>query len=166
MATISTAGGHVARRGRFVQEHRHDSDKLPGKLAEPTVCPSCSAVYHKGRWSWSVPPAGAQETICPAYHRMKNKHPKGFLTLKGAVAPHQSEQMMGVIKNIAAKENKEHPLARIMSIDKTPDGLIVLTTDSHLPKQIGGALKQAYHGELVIHYNQGEDVARVTWTHA
>lgn len=164
MTNSPTAGGHGARRDRFVQEYQHDSYKLPGKLTEPTVCPTCSAVFHKGRWSWSAPPAGAHETVCPACHRVKDKYPKGFLTLKGAFASQQSEQVMGTIKNIETKENKEHPLARIMSIETTPDGLVVSTTDSHLPRQIGEALKHAYHGELEIHYEKDEDFVRVTWT--
>ncbi len=84
--------------------------------------------------------------------------------LKGTFAAQQTEQVMGVIKNIETKENKEHPLARIMSIDTTPDGLVVSTTDAHLPRQIGEALKHAYHGELDIHYGEGEDSVRVNWT--
>jgi hypothetical protein len=84
--------------------------------------------------------------------------------LKGTFASRQPEQVMGVIKNIEAKENKEHPLARVMRIETTPDGLVVSTTDSHLPRQIGEALKHAHHGELEIHYGEGEDSIRVNWT--
>jgi len=82
------------------------------------------------------------------------------------VASPQAEQVMGVIKNIETKENKEHPLARIMSIDMTPDGLVVSTTDSHLPRQSSKALRHAYHGELDIHYGEGEDSVRVNRTKA
>lgn len=164
MTNSPTAGSHEARRTRFVEEDRHDSYKLSGKLEEPTVCPQCSAVFHKGRWSWVTPPVGAHETVCPACHRLQDKRPKGVLMLKGAFASQQSEQVMGVIKNIETKENKEHPLARIMSIETTPDGLVVSTTDAHLPRQIGEALKHAYQGELDIHYGEGEDSVRVNWT--
>ncbi|MFO0707784.1 MAG: BCAM0308 family protein [Nitrospira sp.] len=164
MTTTSTAGGHGARHDRFVQENRNDSYKQTGKLIEPTVCSGCNAVFHKGRWSWATPPVGAHETLCPACHRVKDKYPKGILTIKGTFADQQSEQVMGVIKNAETKENKEHPLARIMSIDRKPEGLVVSTTDSHLPRQIGEALKHAYHGELDLHYGKDEDLLRVTWT--
>ena len=50
-------GGHGARHDRFVQEYQHDSYKMPGKLKEPTVCKSCGALYHKGRWTWGAKPA-------------------------------------------------------------------------------------------------------------
>ena len=164
MPTNAAAGGHGARRDRFVQKYQHDSYKLPGKLTEPTVCPTCKAMYHRGRWSWATPPVDAHETICPACHRVKDKYPKGFLTLKGTFASQESEQVMGVIQNTETKENKEHPLARIMSIENTPDGLVVSTTDSHLPRQIGEALKHAYHGELTVKYDQDKEFVRVMWT--
>lgn len=164
MTTSPAAGGHEARRDGFVEEYRYDPYKLPGKLTEPVVCPTCSAVFHKGRWSWTPPPAGAHETVCPACRRVKDDCPKGVLMLKGTFASRQSEQVMGVIRHIEAKENKEHPLARIMRIVSTPDGLVVSTTDAHLPRQIGAALNHAYHGELDIHYGEGEDSVRVNWT--
>ena len=51
-----------------------------------------------------------------------------------------------------------------MSINTKPEGLVISTTDTHLPRRIGGALKHAYHGELGLHYDQDEDFVRVTWT--
>ena len=89
---------------------------------------------------------------------------KGLLTLKETFAQDQHEQVMGLVKNIEAKETKEHPLARIMTIEQQPEGVVVSTTDSHLPRQIGEALKHAYHGELVVHYDENRDFVRVTWT--
>jgi hypothetical protein len=70
----------------------------------------------------------------------------------------------GLVKNTEAAEKKEHPLSRIMSMETTPGGLIISTTDTHLPRRIGEALKHAYHGELELHYDQDEDFVRVTWT--
>jgi len=55
-------------------------------------------------------------------------------------------------------------LSRIMSIDTKPEGLVISTTDSHLPRRIGEGLRHAYHGELELHYDQDEDFVRVTWT--
>ncbi len=71
---------------------------------------------------------------------------------------------MGVIHNTEAAEKKEHPLARIMAIRDQPEGLVISTTDSHLPRRIGEALKHAHHGELDIQYDQDEDFVRITWT--
>lgn len=163
-APSKTPADPGARRDRNIQEHRHDSYKLAGKLKEPTVCPTCKAVFHKGHWTWSVPPPEAHETLCPACHRIHDKYPKGLLTLKGIFPRQELEQVMGLLKNTESKENKEHPLARIMNIEEKPEGLVVSTTDTHLPRQIGEALQHAYHGKLDLHYDKDEEFVRVTWT--
>jgi hypothetical protein len=51
-----------------------------------------------------------------------------------------------------------------MSIEQQPEGVVVSTTNTHLPRRIGEALKHAYHGELTVHYDRDEDFVRVTWT--
>ena len=51
-----------------------------------------------------------------------------------------------------------------MGIESRPEGLVISTTDTHLPRRIGEALKHAYHGKLELHYDQGEQFVRVTWT--
>ena len=70
---------------------------------------------------------------------------------------------MGVIHNTEAKEKQEHPLARIMKIEDRPEGLVLSTTDTHLPRRIGEALKHAHHGELTVHYEKDEEFVRITW---
>ncbi len=159
-----TAGGHSARRDRFVEEYQHDSYKIPGKLKEPTVCKQCGALYRKGRWTWDARPADAEEIVCPACLRIHDKNPKGFVTVKGAYMTQHRDQVMGLIHNTEAREKKEYPLARIMTIEDRAEGLVVLTTDVHLPRRIGEALKHSHHGELEMQYDKDEDFIRVTWT--
>ena len=153
------------RRDRTVQEYQHDTYKLKGKLAEPTVCTECGALFHKGRWTWNPKPAGADEIVCPACLRIRDKYPKGLVTIKGPFKDTQHEQLIGVVKNTEEKEKKEHPLSRIMAIESQPEGLVISTTDIHLPRRIGDALKHAYHGELELQYEQDEQFIRVMWTH-
>jgi hypothetical protein len=50
-----------------------------------------------------------------------------------------------------------------MGIERRPGGLVISTTDTHLPRRIGEALKHAYHGELQLHYDRNEDFVRVNW---
>lgn len=161
---IKTPAGLGARRDRSLQEYQHDTYKLRGKLKEPTLCPECGALFHKGRWTWGTAPSTAEKASCPACHRMRDKYPKGLVTIKGGFQDEQHEQVIGVVKNTEAIEKKEHPLSRIMSIETRREGLVISTTDSHLPRRIGEALKHAYHGELELHYDKDEDFVRVTWT--
>jgi hypothetical protein len=88
----------------------------------------------------------------------------GLVTIMGSFKEKQHEQVVGVIHNAEAQEKKEHPLSRIMGIERRPEGLVISTTDTHLPRRIGEALKHAYHGELSLHYDQDEEFVRVTWT--
>ncbi|MFI5223077.1 MAG: BCAM0308 family protein, partial [Nitrospirales bacterium] len=131
---------------------------------EPTVCPTCGAVFHHGRWTWEPRPSGAHETLCPACHRIHDKYPMGLVTIKGSFKDTQREQLIGLVKNTEEKEKKEHPLSRIMAIESQPDGLVVSTTDTHLSRRIGDSLKHAYLGKLELHYDQDEQFVRVTWT--
>ena len=162
--SAQTEGGHGARRDRFVQQSQHDSYKMPGKLKEPTVCSACGALYHKGRWTWGGKPAEAYEIVCPACLRIRDKYPKGLVTLRGSFVDEHRAQVMGVIHNAEAREKPDHPLARIMTIENRPEGLVVTTTDTHLPRRIGEALKHAHHGALAVHYDKDEEFVRVMWT--
>lgn len=161
---VKIPAGLSARRDRTVQEFQHDTYKLRGKLKEPTACPDCGAVFHKGRWMWCPAPKEAEQATCPACHRMRDKYPKGLVTIKGAFKDERHDQVVGVVKNTEEKEKTEHPLSRIMTIEEQREGLVISTTDTHLPRRIGEALKHAYHGELELHYDQDEDFVRVTWT--
>ena len=156
--------GLGARRDRMVQEYQHDTYKHKGKPKEPTVCPQCSAVFHKGRWTWDSRPAQAHEAVCPACHRINDKYPKGMLTLKGPYFAANRAEVLNVARNEEAKEKKEHPLVRIMAIEERHEGTVITTTDDHLPHRIGEALHHAYDGEFSFHYDEGEQFVRANWT--
>ncbi len=155
--------GRAPRGDRRIQEYEHDSYKLKGKLKEPTACPECGAVFHKGRWTWDPKPAGAHETLCPACHRVKDRYPKGLLTLKGPFIEAHHDEILGLVHNEEEREKKEHPLSRIMKIERQDDATVISTTDTHLPRRIGEALHHAYEGEFNFHYDEGAQFSRVFW---
>jgi len=62
-------------------------------------------------------------------------------------------------------EKSEHPLNRIMGVkEDSGGGIIIETTDIHLPRRIGEAVRRAFHGELESHFEQDGYFVRVTWT--
>ncbi len=152
-----------ARRDRTIQESRHDTYKTKGKLPEPTLCLQCGAVYHKGRWTWGTKPPKANETLCPACERIKDKYPAGWLTLKGSFLKDHREEILGVARNAEKQEKAEHPLSRIMAIKEQAETIEISATDTHLPQHIGEALHDAYEGELTIQYSKDDQHIRVTW---
>ncbi|PIY05063.1 MAG: ATPase, partial [Gallionellales bacterium CG_4_10_14_3_um_filter_54_96] len=71
--------------------------------------------------------------------------------------------ILHLIQHLAEQEKSEHPLQRIMAIEKTAQGSLITTTDIHLARGIGEALHHAYQGELEFHYNPEQLLLRVNW---
>jgi hypothetical protein len=136
---------------------------MPAKLPEPSVCPECKAVYHKGRWQWLETPAGAHHETCPACKRANDNMPAGYVTLEGPYFDIHSEEIMRTVQNHQRHEHLEHPLKRIIDITKQADVTLITTTDIHLARGIAEAVKHAYQGELELHYNPGENQLRAYW---
>jgi hypothetical protein len=141
-------GGRHERRilGRAQDEGVGDPYKLRRKLPEPTRCPACGAVYHEGRWQWmDRPPANAHEELCQACHRI-------------------NEEIINLARNLEQAEKQDHPLNRIIAIDKEePDTLVITTTDVHLPRRIGTAIHHAFQGDLKLHFDEDNYFIRVDW---
>lgn len=159
-----TPPGGIARHGAAIFDNpRHDPYLARHKVAEPAVCKDCGAVFHRGRWQWAVAPAGAQPVLCPACHRVRDRLPAGRLTLEGGfIAGHRAE-LLAIIRNQEKREKGEHPLHRIMALEDAADRIVVTTTDVHLPRQIGEALKGAHQGELDIRFGADEYSVQVDW---
>jgi hypothetical protein len=151
------------RRDRRTEERVHETSTSQARLPDPTRCPHCHAVFHHERWRWIAPPPTAHEAICPACQRIRDHNPAGFLTLSGRfLAAHQPE-ILNLAHNEEAAEKAEYPLHRIMDIAEGPDGILITTTDIHLPRRIGEALHHAYRGDLEVHSVDEDRSLRVHW---
>lgn len=157
------AGFHPVRLDRLLQEQVHDSYKTKGKLPEPTRCPQCQAVFQGGRWQWGEAPGEAHQETCPACHRQHDHFPAGFLTLTGPFLLAHYDEIMHLVHNQEQRERTEHPLQRIIEVEKQGESVLITTTDIHLARSIGEAVRHAYQGELEFHYNQQENLLRVHW---
>ena len=155
----------ITRRDGVFQEQVHDTYKAKGKLPEPTICSECGAVFYKGRWQWLEAPADAHQQNCPACHRIHDHNPAGFVTLEGSFFLDHREEIKNLVRNLQKKENDEHPLKRIIAIDEKDSTTLITTTDIHLARGIGEAIHNAYQGNLEYHYNPGENLLRVHWSH-
>lgn len=154
------------REGRhlqFLDDTRHDPYQEREKLSEPTVCESCGAVYHQGRWQWGAPPANAAAATCSACRRIKEDNPAGYVSIEGPFSRSHRDEVVNLVRNIESREKAEHPLQRIMSVDEQGDDLLVTTTDIHLARDIGKALEDAYKGDMDFHYNKDEYLLRIRW---
>jgi len=166
MGTKSTPPGFhpITRHDGIFQEQIHDTYQTKVKFPEPTVCPQCSAVFHKGRWQWIGAPANAHQHNCPACQRILENQPAGFVTLEGDFFVAHRDEIVSLIHNIEKKEKAEHPLKRIMATEEKGNGVLITTTDIHLARGIGEAIHHAYQGDLEFHYNPAENLLRVNWS--
>lgn len=154
---------HEERGDRRIQEREHDPYRLTGKMPDPALCPECKAVYHKGRWRWMEAPEGAAEHTCAACRRIADHVPAGFLTLGGPFFEAREAEVMHLIHNVEAHQKAEHPLERIMRVEKTGEGREITFTDPHLARGVGEALYHAFQGELHLTYSEENTILRVTW---
>jgi len=152
-----------AYRTKPLTAHVDDSYKLSGKLPEPTVCPQCGAVFHKGRWQWLPKPEAAHNEMCPACHRIHDEFPAGYITLSGDFLAQHRDELLNAARHIESKEKMEHPLQRIMAITDESENVVITTTDIHLARGIGDAIHNAYGGHLDLQYGADENLLRVYW---
>jgi len=156
--------GGIARHGAAIfDEAPHDPYEARGKYREPSSCSECGVVYGRGRWQWGEAPAGAHKVLCPACHRIRDRLPAGTVTLEGAFVATHRDEISRFVHHEEAREKAEHPLSRLVEIVHAPDRMVVTTTDIHLPRRIGTALKHAYRGDLDIDYAKGEYEVHVRW---
>src|SRR5215472_2738943 len=149
--------------GHAQQDHILDPYQAQQKLHTGTVCPQCRAVYRAGRWQWLARTEAAHEQLCAACRRINDKFPAGIVTLHGDLARAHKDEMIRVARHQEEAEKKEHPLNRIMNINENSQGIVINTTDIHLPLRIGEAIMRAFHGEIEAHFAEDGYFVRVDW---
>lgn len=150
-------------RERSIEDVVHDPYVEQGKPSGPAICPGCRLAFARGRWQRLARPVGAVDHLCPACRRIRDRQPAGYVTLKGAFVREHGDDLLRLVRNEEAREAKDHPLQRIMDIDRTDDALTITTTDVHLARRIGDAVTSAYDGRLTLKYSPAECLVRVHW---
>lgn len=158
-----SAGFRPVRHDQLYQEETRDPYRPSAKLAEPSVCGECGAVYHEGRWRWGPLPEDSTEVLCPACARMRDDRPAGHIFLSGPFFEAHKDEVMHLVDHHEEKQKDEHPLQRIMDVLEEEAQTVITTTDIHLARDIGAAIHNAYQGELDLQYNPNECLLRVHW---
>jgi hypothetical protein len=143
---------------------RSDPYATRAKLPDPSACTERHAIYRAGRWAWGAPPADANRVVCPACKRIADGYPAGVVELRGEYAVEHREELEHLARNIEERDRAEHPLKRIISIERSGDALEIATTDPKLARGIGAALRRAHRGTLRLPASSRESLVRVTWT--
>lgn len=164
--TNQNGGNHNYHGGqhKYLREDVHDTYKMTKKLKEPTYCGECGAVYKSGKWVWAKERDG-HEITCPACHRTKDHYPAGILKLSGTYFQQNRDEIMNLVGNVEERQKKEHPLKRIIAIEKDDeDGITTITTtELHLCRGIADAIESAHKGELDYQYSKDGDILHMNW---
>jgi hypothetical protein len=149
--------------GHAQQDHILDPYQPRQKLHEGTACPQCGAVYHDGRWQWVARTPHGSEALCAACRRINDNFPAGVVTLHGDFAKEHKGELIHLARHQEEAEKEEHALNRIISIKEDGGGIVINTTDIHLPRRIGEAVKRAFHGKIEVSFEEDGYFVRVDW---
>jgi hypothetical protein len=169
--------GADMQAGRKTQSHQHRrrfgraqdvpvAERSAGskKPHDSLCCKVCGVVYGGGRWHWGPKPVKARPCECPACQRIRNRVPAGVVRLSGGSVALHAKEMRQLALHQEEVEKAEHALNRIMAIEDTPQGLTISTTDIHLPRRIGQAIRRAFRGVLRIKFEESGEFVTVDWT--
>jgi hypothetical protein len=72
---------------------------------------------------------------------VRDRLPAGYVRLSGPFFVRNYVEVMGLVRNEEAREKRNHPLQRIMGIREVRGAVEVATTDVHVARRIGDALR-------------------------
>jgi hypothetical protein len=163
----SRSATHTAtRQPRPARRVRDRSPGRPrGKVRGIAGCPDCGASYREGRWTWRRAPIDSEQRVCPACERIASRYPAGVLHAEGAFAASHRSELIALLRGVEERERAEHPLKRVMNIERTRSGFAAETTDGKLAQTLGRALHKAYAGRLVQPRTTADkaNLVRVRW---
>jgi hypothetical protein len=168
MIRASRLRGHarrlLAHGNPRLEEEIHDPYRTPRKARSPARCSECGATYRKGRWTWErLQPPPPATLLCPACRRIRDRYPAGEITIGGRFYVEHADEALRLIRNVEGAEHRDHPLHRIIGIERKSGVATVTTTDLHLPRRIAHALESAWGGKLATHYDEAGCFVRIAW---
>lgn len=105
----------------------------------------------------------SHQEVCQACRRVRDDYPAGRVTMSGDFVRAHKMEILNLARHHEQDERAQHPLHRIIKVEERPDSVVVSTTDVHLPRRIGDALRRAFKGRSETHYDEGSCFVRVNW---
>jgi len=159
---MATKGKSPIRAGNrsFAQDKkRHPAERRAGRVPEPTLCERCGAAFRNRAWrrASDVKPTHlllttAAWATCPACAQQKSDEYLGRIRVEGDGLADETA-LRRRIRNVAARAEFTQPERRVVSIERSRDGLEVLTTSQKLAHRIVHELKKAFGGRAVYRWS-------------
>ena len=139
-----------------------------GRPPEPAVCERCGAVYAAKTWragdrTARTPISGVRWTVCPACRQVAEGEYFGRVLIRGAYAAVHEEELRARVRGVAARAAYTQPERRIVSMERTEDGLEVLTTSQKLAHRIARSLMKGFGGGTEYHWTEPRGELFAVW---
>jgi hypothetical protein len=150
LAPTGLEGAQLNGSGNLNGRHRGSA------VTEEARAPAASAA------TGPKPPPRA--VLCPACRRQREGQAAAEIDLTGRYVAEHEAALLALVQRIASRELAEHPLERLMQLERVGRGHLHLrTTGLHLPRALGHALERSHHGELAQHYAPDSLLLRLRW---
>lgn len=131
-------------------------------MADAVVC-ACGLYLHRGTWHAGHPPlVELHEGTCPACARARGGKGVSALRIPTRLLD-RLDEIVHLIQNCERRERAEHPLERLIGIQRDQGGLSVTTTGPHLARRIAHGLARQFHERPRLRPAAGRDELRIDW---
>ncbi|RKZ22446.1 ATPase [bacterium] len=156
-------------RKKEKDNHLDDPYLTQIKYDDPTLCPSCGAVYHNKHWTLDekikekVLSRQYAEKLCPACRKIRDRYVMGWVEIRGSFFEKHREDIMNTIKREEERAWKKNPLEKIISIKEEGDRVVIETTTESLATRLGRILHRSYKGKLDYKFSDEAKFVRLIW---
>jgi NMD protein affecting ribosome stability and mRNA decay len=159
----------IVRIRRNIQNYE-DSYLSDLKPDEVVVCRECRSVYAGQRWQLEHQAARELsdakqvfDALCPACEKIRDRMPGGVLSLSGRFLSEHESEIVNLLHHENSKAMEVNPLERLIDIERSDDGLTVLTTTEKMAQRLGRAVHKACSGEVEYKWSEDDKLLRVNW---
>jgi hypothetical protein len=154
-------------RGFARTKKRRPVEAASGRLAEPSVCERCGAVFSRRLWrrDRAITPtllAAARWTRCPACKQTADGAGFGRVRIRGGYALAHETEIRRRLANIEARAVRTQPERRISTIDRQGDVIEVITTSQKLAHRVVHELKKLFRGRATYAWSD-DGTLLATW---
>ena len=137
-------------------------------MKEPVACERCGVVYRRKTWrggarSVLIDPVGVEWTVCPACLQELEGEYFGRVRTAQPLDADQQAVIERRIRNVERRARYTQPERRTVSIERTREGLEVLTTSQKLAHRIGRELEKAFGGKCRFRWSGPEGTLDAVW---
>lgn len=133
------------------------AERATGRLAEPSVCDRCGAIFSGRAWRRRAVTAALLDravwTQCPACKQSRADEYWGRVVVRGAFTRANEAAIRQRIRNTAERAGHTQPERRLVSVERTGDVLEVFTTSQKLAHRIVRELKKAFRGRSAYRWS-------------